>query len=595
MRDLPPVGTTVALARRMIIESWRTYASRYVLAFLLMGMAAGATGLSAYLMKDVINQIFVDRDQRALVWIPSVIVVVFIVKGFASYYQEVILSRIGNSIVADTQKRMFAHMLDMNVNYYLQKPSNELITQFTVSANAARSMLNFLALAVGRDLLTLVSLIVVMISVAPVMSLVVLVAGPIAFLGVRSLLGKVQRAARSEVVSTSAVVGTMRETAQGIRLVKSYQLEPLLQSRMYDAIDAVARTANKIAKTQARINPLIETIGGLSVAIVVFYAGWRTISLAETPGQFFAFITALLMAADPARRLSRVQLQLGQATVGVQMMYDLLDAPTLEPRVGVESPLIVSRGAIEFRAVAFSYAPGTNALNGLDLLPVPGGTTALVGSSGGGKSTAFSLLQRLWVPNSGHITIDGRDLQDVSLESLRRQIALVSQDTFLFDGSIGDNIRAAKVDATMADIERAARAAHADAFIRQMPNGYDTPVGELGSQLSGGQRQRISIARAFLKDAPIILLDEPTSALDAETEGIIQDALAELTKGRTTLVIAHRLATILRADQINVIEHGKVVESGTHAELLRAGNVYAKLFRMQFGQHGSPAVFGAAS
>jgi ATP-binding cassette subfamily B protein len=198
------------------------------------------------------------------------------------------------------------------------------------------------------------------------------------------------------------------------------------------------------------------------------------------------------------------------------------------------------------------------------------------------------------VPGSGSITIDGQDIQGVSLESLRSQIALVSQDTFLFDGSIVDNIRAARPDVTMADIERAARAAHADAFIRQMPNGYDTEVGELGSQLSGGQRQRISIARAFLKDAPIILLDEPTSALDAETESIIQVALAELTKGRTTLVIAHRLATVLRADQINVIEHGKVAESGTHSELLRAGNIYAKLFRMQFGHHASPALSGAA-
>jgi len=249
--------------------------------------------------------------------------------------------------------------------------------------------------------------------------------------------------------------------------------------------------------------------------------------------------------------------------------------------------LAVRGGEIRFEQVRFSYKPGVVALAGLDLVAPAGRTTALVGVSGGGKTTALNLLQRFWTPDSGRILIDGRDIAEVSLASLRRRIALVSQDVFLFDGTIRDNIKAGRPEASEEETAAAARAAHADAFIRALPNGYDTAVGELGGQVSGGQRQRIALARAFLKDAPVVLLDEPTSALDSETEGVIQRALDELSEGRTTLVIAHRLATVLRADLIHVVDEGRVVESGSHRELIRAGGAYARLHRLQFeGESG---------
>jgi ATP-binding cassette subfamily B protein len=360
-------------------------------------------------------------------------------------------------------------------------------------------------------------------------------------------------------------------------------MEGQQRRRMHLGIEAVERTGNRIVAVQAGMNGLVEALAGLAVGLVVLYAGWRNVAFGETPGQFFAFIAALLMASDPLRRLSRLQLQLTAAAAGAQAMYDLLDLPPSERPAPAAAPeLAVRGGEIRFEQVRFCYKPGVLALAGLDLVAPAGRTTALIGVSGGGKTTALHLLQRFWTPDGGRILIDGQDIAAVSLASLRRRIALVSQDVFLFDGSIRDNIRAGRPEASEEEIAAAARAAHADAFIRQLPDGYDTPVGELGGQVSGGQRQRIALARAFLKDAPVVLLDEFTSALDSETEGIVQRALDELGKGRTILMIAHRLATVQRADLIHVVVDGRVVESGSHRELVRAGGAYARLHRLQF-------------
>jgi ATP-binding cassette subfamily B protein len=332
---------------------------------------------------------------------------------------------------------------------------------------------------------------------------------------------------------------------------------------------------------QARMNALIEVLAGLAIGLVVLYAGWRNLSFGETPGQFFAFIAALLLAADPLRRLSRMQLQLAVSAAGTRLMYDLLDTPAVEAgATGRE--LKVRVGEVRFRQVSFAYAPRAPVLAGLDFVAPGGRTTALVGISGGGKSTVFNLLLRFWTPESGIVTIDGQDIASISLPSLRAGIALVSQDVFLFEGTIRDNIGVGRQGASEAEVVEAARAAHADQFIRALPKGYGTEVGELGGQVSGGQRQRIALARAVLKDAPLVLLDEPTSALDSETECVIQRALKDLSRGRTTLVIAHRLATVLGADLIHVVDAGRVVESGTHAELLRTDGVYARLYRLQF-------------
>ncbi len=585
MIELPKkaeLTTTLQLVTRLIRERWRAYWFQYSLAIGLMFVVAGTTAASAWMMSDVINKIFVDKDQTSVWWIPLLIVVIFTAKGLSGYYQEVVLTRVGNRLVADTQKQMFDHLLAMDVQFYQDHPSSDLITRITYAAGSARDMLNMLFVSLGRDLLTLVSLIGVMVFQDPMLCGIALLVGPIVFLSLRHLTAMVKKAMTSEVASMVNIVGVMRETTQGIKIVKSFQLEDGLRRQMYDAIEAVMRMSNKIVSTQARVNPLIDTLGGVAVALVVLYAGWRNLSSPEAPGHFFAFVTALLMASDPARRLSRLQLSLATSTVGVKMMYDLLDTPAGEAADTKQAPLAVAKGAIVFDQVDFGYGPRTPVLKQLSLTAAPGQTTALVGTSGGGKTTVLNLLQRFWLPQGGRILIDGQDIGTVNLASLRRKITYVSQDVFLFEGTIRDNIRSGNPEASDAMIERAAEQAHAASFIKTLSHGYDTRVGELGTQLSGGQRQRISMARAFLKDAPIILLDEPTSALDSESEQIIQLAIKDLTRGKTTMVIAHRLATVLKADVICVIEGGAVVESGTHAELVRGGGVYARLHGLQF-------------
>lgn len=577
-----PLDTTLSIVGRLVRERARQYAGGYALAFVFMGCVAMATALSAWIMKDVVNQIFVERDETALTWVPIAIITIFVGKGFATYFQEVILSRIGNSIVADAQKRIFEHLLHMDVNFYQNHPSSELTTRITYGARAARDMLNLVAVSLGRDLLTLVSLIVVMIAMNPTLAAIALIVGPFASFGLQRMTKRVQKAARSEVTSLSNIVAIMRETAQGVRIVKSFQLEPLLKTKMFGAIEAVQRLGNRIAHTQAGVNPLIETLGGVAIAAVVAYAGWKSLSSAEAPGELIAFITSLLLAADPARRLSRMQLQLAASAIMVRLMYDLLDTPATEREDTAKPELTVKSGAIQFENVSFAYKPDNPVLDGVSLNAPGGSVAALVGPSGGGKTTVFNLVQNFWKTTGGQILIDGQAIDGVSLKSLRQNISLVSQDVFLFEGTIRENIVAGRNDVSDDQLHQAAKLAHAHGFIDALPLKYDTLVGELGAQISGGQRQRISIARAFLKDAPIVLLDEPTSALDSESEEAIQKALRELTRGRTTLVIAHRMSTILHADVIYVIEAGRCVEQGTHAELLLEDGLYARLFQMQF-------------
>jgi ATP-binding cassette subfamily B protein len=325
----------------------------------------------------------------------------------------------------------------------------------------------------------------------------------------------------------------------------------------------------------------METLGGLAIAAAIVYGGYRVIQLGKTPGEFFSFLAAFLLANEPAKRLARLNLDLNSTLVGVRVMFEIIDSPPSEPEDDDKPTLKVGAGQVAFADVRFSYRPDEPVLRDMSFTAEPGRTTALVGASGGGKSTVLNLILRLYEVNGGTVTIDGRDISAVSRRSLRGQIAYVGQDVFLFRGSIRDNIGYGKPGATEAEIVAAARAAHAHDFIAEFPAKYDTPVGEHGLQLSGGQRQRIAIARALIKNAPIILLDEATASLDSESEHHVQAAIAELCKGRTTLVIAHRLSTITHADSILVVEDGVVAESGRHDELLRRGGRYAAFYRLQ--------------
>jgi ATP-binding cassette subfamily B protein len=572
----------LALIERLLRDQGRKHAVAYGVAFAMMGVIATTTTLSAWLMKDIIDRIFVDRSIEAMWAIGFTIMAIFAAKGFATYGQQVVLSKIANNIIAEIQSRIFDKMLAMDISFYNDRHSTEFIARQAFIAQSASGALNMLITALGRDILTTVGLGFAMFAQDPLLASLAVMIMPLAIVGVRSLGNRSKRVMMTEFYGFAAILESLQETAQGIRVVKSFTLEPFMRERQIKAIRQFEGAANKLSRVQSRSSPMMETLAGFAIAMVVVYGGYRVIYHGQQPGNFFAFLTALLLATEPAKRVARLHVDLTSSLLGVSMLYDFLDQPSPETERGDEPALKITEGRVQFENVDFAYRAGEQVLNDLSFVAEPGQTTALVGRSGGGKSTTMAMILRFYEPTGGKITIDGQDIVAFSRESLRKQIAYVGQDTFLFKGSIRDNIAFGKPGATQEDIVAAARAAYAHDFIMGFDRGYDSPVGEQGMQLSGGQRQRISIARAFLKDAPLILLDEATSALDTESERAVQEALKTLCAGRTTLVIAHRLSTVANAERICVIEGGRVIESGRQAELLARNGVYALLHRTQF-------------
>ncbi len=568
------------LVRRLLVdEAWQHW-PRYALAFTLMGLAAVGTALTAYLLGAMTNDAY-NRHFQAIIIVGVTAIAIFTLKGFATYGATVMLSRIGNSIIADHQRRLFDKLLREDMGFFADRHSSEFIARLNTGTNAVTMVIGLLITAIGRDLLSLIALTVVMVSQDPLLSIAGFIVAPPAFFFLRKLIRRVRGIARMQFVGGTRVIETMQETLQGMRTVKAFSLEDEMRRRLDSSVAAVEYESNKMARVSNRASPLMETLGGLAIGLASIYTGYRVIEAGAQPGQFVAFVTAFLLAYEPAKRLARLNLDLNNALVGVRVLYEVIDSPPGEPSDVDRPPLTVTAARLEFADVRFAYHPGAPVLRGMSFLAQPGKVTALVGPSGGGKSTVLSLILRFYEFDTGRILIDGQDIAQVSRGSLRRQIAYVGQIVQLFRGTIRDNIALGKLGASEAEIIAAAKAAHAHDFITGFPAGYDTPVGEHGMQLSGGQRQRIAVARALIKDAPIILLDEATAALDSESERHVQEAIAELCKGRTTLVVAHRLSTIMHADCILVVEGGQIVESGRHEELLRQGGRYASFYRLQ--------------
>ncbi|MGH6884997.1 MAG: ABC transporter ATP-binding protein, partial [Geminicoccales bacterium] len=397
---------------------------------------------------------------------------------------------------------------------------------------------------------------------------------------------KVGRRVRKVAGSTQAQVGRLTtlldESFQGIRQIKAYAMEGYEAARARAEIERLFRLIQKAVRIRSVLHPVMELLGGFAVVAVLLYGGQQVISGAKDPGSFFAFVTALLLAYEPVKRLTKLNATLQEGLAAAQRVFALMDIePAINDRAEAR-PLRVTGGEIHFEGVDFTYDGATPALHGVELTIPAGKTVALVGPSGAGKSTVMNLIPRFYDVTAGKIAIDGQDLREVTLESLRSKIALVSQEILLFDDTVRANIAYGLRDASDAEVEEAARSADAHDFVAALPQGYDTPVGPRGAALSGGQRQRIAIARALLKNAPILLLDEATSSLDSETERQVQEALASLMTGRTTLVIAHRLSTVVEADLIYVLDEGRVIEHGRHLDLLARDGAYARLYALQF-------------
>jgi ATP-binding cassette subfamily B protein len=583
------------LLRRLLVDEALGHWPRYAVAIALSAVVAGATALPVYLLGKMVNAAD-DKNFREIVSFGLLTMVIFVVRGLATYGSSVVLSWIGNRIIAENQRRMFDKLLHENIGYFADRHSSEFVSRLTTGAQAVCQVINVVVTTLVRDLLLLIFLIGVMVNADPIMSLVALIIGPPALFFLRKMIRRVRVIARMQFTGSTRIAETFLEALQGIRMVKAFGLEDEMRRRLDESVTAVENESNKMARVSSRTAPMMDILGGFAIFLAFIYGGYRIVETGAKPGQFVSFLLAFLVAYEPAKRLARLNLDLTGALVGVRILYEVIDSPAGEPDDDDKPPLELNTARLEFTDVHFAYQPGTPVLQGISFVAERGKLTALVGLSGGGKSTLLNLILRFYDIDSGRIAIDGQHIAAVSRHSLREHIAYVGQIVHLFRGSIRDNIALGKLGASTDEIVAAAKAAHAHDFIENFPAGYDTPVGEQGLQLSGGQRQRVAIARALIKDAPIILLDEATAALDSESEHAVQEAIAELCKGRTTIAIAHRLSTIMHADNILVVEHGMIVESGRHEELLRKGGRYASFYRLQLkaqaSDHGPVAALG---
>lgn len=575
---------SIALIKRLLRDQGRANWKKYAVAFVMMGVVAACTSIAAYLLGRVINEAYLNRSFPGVVTVACGIFAVFFAKGLAGYGQSVILQQIANGIVAENQRKLFAKLLRENLGFFSDRHSTEFVARLNAGAAAVGQALNLIIAAVGRDLMSLVGLAIVMVSQDPIMTVAGLLFAPPALFIIRKLVKRIYAIARAQFHGGAQIMETMTEMLQGIRIVKAFALENTMRERFDRHVNDVRNESDKLARVSNRASPVVEGFTGFILAVVTVYGGYRTIVLGASPGEFFSFVAAFMLAYEPMKRLTRLNMELNNHFVGVRILFEILDSPASEPADEGKPALRAANNEIRFSNVSFAYRLEESVLRDMSFTAEHGKMTALVGPSGGGKSTIFNLLMRFYDSERGRISIGGEEITAVSRASLRQHLAYVGQEVFLFRGSIRDNIAFGRPAASESEIIAAAKGAYAHDFILSFPQGYDTQVGEHGLQLSGGQRQRIAIARALIKDAPIVLMDEATASLDSESELQVREAMDHLCASKTTLVIAHRLHTIAHAHTIHVVEDGRVVESGRHDELLHKNGRYAAFYRLQLKQ-----------
>ncbi len=578
---LPPLTASGLKTYLRLLGYARPHWPMFLLGVVGMVLFAAVDTGFAVLVKKFLDGAFTERDPRMLTYVPAAILVLFLVRGIGDYLSVYAPGWVGRQVIKAIRADVFTRYLRLPVAYFDRNGVAQLLSRLTYNielvAEAATNAVTFII----RDTLTIVGLLGYLVYLNWKLTLFALAVAPLIVGLIRATSTLFRRYSTRIQSSMGDVTRVAKESLESTRMIKVFNAEAH-QARAFEEVNEHNRASfMKLITVKAVSNPVVQMIAAAGLAAVMYMAIRDVLERGLTIGEFTSFLTALLLVTAPLRRLVSVVGPLQQGIAAGESVFEVLDAAAEDE--GGDLALGRARGEIEFRDVSFTYdAEKGEVLSGIDLRVAPGETVAIVGRSGSGKSTLVSLLPRFHDPDDGAVLLDGEDIRRYRLPDLRNQLALVSQDVMLIDDSIRNNIAFSAPGAAQADVERAARAAHVTEFASELPEGLDTVIGERGALLSGGQRQRVAIARAILQDAPVLILDEATSALDAESEHLVQTALAELLQGRTTLVIAHRLSTIERADRIVVMDSGRIVESGTHAELLAAGGVYAALHRMQF-------------
>ncbi len=560
----------------------KPYQPKLVIAIIAMIMVAAFTGCQAYLVKDLLDKIFMEKDLLFLKILPVIIIFIFLMKGLAYYVYTILLEQVGQSIIRDFRIQIFNHIHRQSLSFFNITPTGTLMSRIISDVSLLQQTVSNALVGIVRDFFQVVILLGVVFYMnwkLAMISFVILpvAAVPIVFFG--RLFRKLSTTTQEE---TAHVSNMLHETITGHRIVKAFTKEKYEGNRFLAQVAKLYSLTMKEASYRSIQHPLMEFIGGIAIAFIIWFGGHEVISGETTPGTFFAFLTALISAYGPIKGVTSINSTIQKGLAAATRVFAILD---IEPEIQDKKDAVVLppfARSIELRDLSFTYNDETKVLSKINLLVPAGEALAIVGPSGGGKTTLTNLIPRFLDLAEGAIFIDGIDIRDVTLHSLRDQIAMVTQQTILFNDTVRNNIGYGDQEATQEQIEAAAQAAHALEFIRELPNGFDTIIGEGGARLSGGQRQRLSIARALLKNAPILILDEATSALDTESEREVQKALENLMKNRTTFVIAHRLSTIKNADRIIVIKDGVVIEQGTHDMLIAQKGEYELLYNMQY-------------
>ncbi|MEJ5300649.1 MAG: lipid A export permease/ATP-binding protein MsbA [Thermodesulforhabdaceae bacterium] len=573
---------------KRIINLIKPYRKPLVLSTLCMIGFSAFTALAAYLIKPVMDDIFFHKDINRLLMVPALILIVFFIKGFFQWGSEYFIQVAGLSIVADLRTKLFSHLVFMPVSFFDNKAGGELLSRITNDVQEIQEAVSRAVTGIVRDVFTIIGLTFVIFYQNWRLALIAMVVLPVAFYPL-FIFGKfLKKFAHKSQQGMGQLASIIHETFRGIRIVKAFCREKQEIQKFNHRNREFLSYAKKLAWIDSMASPLMECIGSIGIASIIGYGGYQVITGKATPGAFFSFLGALIMIYRPVKGLSRMNTFIQRGLASLERVYSILDQPNSISDAPGSKQIEHVKGCVEFRNVVFSYDGVTPALSNVSFRVEPGEVAALVGPSGSGKTTLVNLIARFYDVTEGAILIDGHDIRSLRIDSLRRHIAIVTQQNFLFNDTVRNNIAYGKEDASEEEIVQAAKLAYAYDFIMQLPNGFDTIVGEQGIRLSGGEQQRLCIARAILKNAPILIMDEATSSLDSEAEKEVQKALENLMAGRTTFIIAHRLSTIQRATKIFVMSGGRIVEAGQHEELISLGGTYRKLYELQYGKVQEP-------